>query len=78
MSSTDTELDDEKMDEVLKGYNIPTQPKVMLDVMDECRKKEPNLIRIADIISKDVGLASGGFQGSCRLKFKVMPPCPSL
>ena len=58
MSSTDTELDDEKMDEVLKGYNIPTQPKVMLDVMDECRKKEPNLIRIADIISKDVGLAS--------------------
>ena len=58
MSSTDTELDDEKMDEVLKGYNIPTQPKVMIDVMDECRKKEPNLIRIADIISKDVGLAS--------------------
>ena len=58
MSSTDTELDDQKMDEVLKGYNIPTQPKVMIDVMDECRKKEPNLIRIADIISRDVGLAS--------------------
>lgn len=52
------ELDDKKMDEVLKGYSIPTQPKVMIEVMKERRKPEPSLVAIANIISSDVGLAS--------------------
>ena len=53
-----SELDESKMDEVLKGYNIPPQPKIMIEVMNESAKPEPSLVLIADTISGDVGLAS--------------------
>ena len=58
MNTMTSELDESKMDEVLKGYNIPPQPKIMIEVMNESAKPEPSLVLIADTISGDVGLAS--------------------
>ncbi len=50
-------LDKAGLDSVLKGFNIPAQPRVMIDIQEERAKAEPSLPKIAKIIAQDVGLS---------------------
>lgn len=46
-------------DELMKGIMIPPRPSVLVDVLNEQSKSDPDLQRIADLISKDVAISAG-------------------
>lgn len=52
-----TEIKAEQADDILKGISIPSPPQVMADLQMELVMPEPNLHAMANMISKDVGLA---------------------
>lgn len=45
------------LEQLLKGIKIPPQPQILVDVYIEMAQVDVSLERIADIISKDVGLS---------------------
>ncbi|HTJ97494.1 MAG TPA: HDOD domain-containing protein, partial [Rhodocyclaceae bacterium] len=51
------ELNKEELDKVLDAFDIPTCPALVSEVMQEARKDEPDLRRLANIISSDVGMS---------------------
>ena len=51
-------IDDEKAKQVLKGFQIPAKPEVLTQIQVEQQKKYPDLNRIAEIISSDIGLSA--------------------
>ena len=51
-------LNDEQLKRVLQGITIPPQPQVMVDLHMEQAMPEPDMSRIAQIISQDVGLSA--------------------
>lgn len=55
--STPTPLDDEKIQRILRGITVPPQPQVVVDIHMEQAMPNPDINRIAKLISQDVGLA---------------------
>ncbi|TDP01099.1 HDOD domain-containing protein [Marinomonas balearica] len=53
-----TELSDSQIKRVLQGITIPPQPQVMVDLHMEQAMPEPDMGRIAQIVSQDVGLSA--------------------
>ncbi|GAA3944530.1 HDOD domain-containing protein [Litoribacillus peritrichatus] len=51
------ELSEDQIKHVLQGIRIPPQPQIMVDLQMEQAMPDPDISRIADLISKDVGLA---------------------
>ncbi|MFT5144979.1 MAG: HD-like signal output (HDOD) protein, partial [Thalassolituus oleivorans] len=47
-----------RAEELLKGVMIPPQPTILVGVLNERSKPDPDLERIGDIISEDVALAA--------------------
>ncbi|NNM82425.1 MAG: HDOD domain-containing protein [Burkholderiales bacterium] len=43
---------------VLKGIHIPPRPGVLIDLMEEQRKDDPDLKKMTSLISKDVGMSA--------------------
>lgn len=46
-------------EDLMKGIMIPPRPAALVDVLNEQSKAEPDLKRIADLISKDVAISAG-------------------
>lgn len=53
-----SELNESQIKRVLQGISIPPQPQVMVDLHMEQAMPDPDIARIADIISQDVGLSA--------------------
>lgn len=51
------ELSEEQIHKILQGISIPPQPQIMVDLQMEQVMPDPDIARIADLISQDVGLA---------------------
>ncbi len=52
------DLSVKRAEELLKGVMIPPQPTILVNVLNERSKPDPDLERIGDIISADVALAA--------------------
>jgi HD-like signal output (HDOD) protein len=50
-------LTEEQIQNVLHGIKIPPQPQILVDLQMEQIMPDPDLTRIAELISRDVGLA---------------------
>lgn len=53
-----TELSRQAAEKLVESISIPPRPAVVLAVMDEKSRDEPNLALIGEIISRDVGLSA--------------------
>lgn len=53
------EIDDEVMAHVKRTFTIPSRPEVLIELQTQLRSSEPDINIIADVISKDVGVAAG-------------------
>lgn len=51
------ELTEDQIQRALQGIKIPPQPQILIDLQKEQLRPEPDLRRIAELISRDVGLA---------------------
>ncbi len=54
---TVSELSAEQIQKILQGISIPPQPQIMVDLQMEQVMPDPDLDRIAKLISQDVGLS---------------------
>ncbi|ABC32639.1 predicted signal transduction protein [Hahella chejuensis KCTC 2396] len=52
-----TELNEEQIQHILQGIKIPPQPQILVDIQMEQVMPDPDISRIAQLISQDVGLA---------------------
>lgn len=52
-----TELSEDQIAKILQGIHVPPQPQILVDLQMEQIMPDPDIGRIADLISKDVGLA---------------------
>jgi len=52
------DLDDTKMKEVVSSFQIPVKPQILTDMQSLLTEAEPDMDRIAKLISSDVGLSS--------------------
>lgn len=52
-----SDLSEEQIGKILQGISIPPQPQIMVDLQMEQVMPDPDINRIADLISQDVGLA---------------------
>ncbi|MDH5599872.1 MAG: HDOD domain-containing protein [Gammaproteobacteria bacterium] len=52
-------LTQENVDTILKGITIPSPPQIIADLQMEMAMPDPDLNEMADMISKDPGLAGG-------------------
>jgi len=52
-----TELTVEQIEKILHGIHVPPQPQILVDLQMEQIMPDPDISRIAALISKDVGLA---------------------
>lgn len=55
----DSEGLDTKLSEAFKNLGIPPRPAILQHLANEMRKPEPDFNRVAQLISRDVGLAAG-------------------
>lgn len=55
----ETDLTPENIEKILKGITIPSPPQVVADLQMEMAMPDPDLNEMADMISKDPGLAGG-------------------
>ncbi len=44
--------------QIVKKINLPVQPKVVIEINKEINQEEPSFSKIADLVSKDVGLTA--------------------
>lgn len=44
--------------QIVKKINLPVQPKVVIEINREVSQEEPNFKKIAELVSKDVGLTA--------------------
>ena len=51
------DLSEEQINKILQGITIPPQPQIMVDLQMEQVMPDPDIDRIAKLISQDVGLA---------------------
>lgn len=52
------EVDSNVISDIRKGFYVPAQPKLLLDLQDLMAKEEPELNTIADTISQDVAVSA--------------------
>jgi len=52
-----SDLTPEQLNKILQGISIPPQPQIMVDLQMEQVMPDPDLDRIAELISQDVGLS---------------------
>ena len=57
--ATETPITEANIEEILKGITIPSPPQVVADLQMEMAMPHPDLNEIAEMISKDPGLAGG-------------------
>lgn len=57
--STEQRLELEHAEALMKGIIIPPQPDILIEVLNEQRKPDVNLKRIAELISRDVAISAG-------------------
>lgn len=57
--TADSTLTQEHIGKILKGITIPSPPQIIADLQMEMAMPEPDLNEMADMISKDPGLAGG-------------------
>ncbi len=55
----DTEISSDKIETLLKGITIPSPPQIIADLQLEMAMPDPDLNAMADMISRDPGLAGG-------------------
>lgn len=55
----DSTVTQENIENILKGITIPSPPQIIADLQMEMAMPEPDLNEMADMISKDPGLAGG-------------------
>jgi len=53
-----TEITESQLNRILQGITIPPQPQVMVDLNMEQAMPDPDINRMAEIISQDVGLSA--------------------
>ena len=53
------EFDERQFSELTKGIEIPAQPLTLIEVDREAAKGEPSLHKMAEVISKDLGVSAG-------------------
>lgn len=52
------EIDEQQIEQLLKGVSIPPRPTLLLDLGRELRKPEPDLRKLAELIGRDVGISA--------------------
>jgi HD-like signal output (HDOD) protein len=52
------ELSLEGVEQLLKGIAIPPRPALLVDLNEELKSSEPDLKRVAGLVSKDVGISA--------------------
>jgi HD-like signal output (HDOD) protein len=55
---TQRALDVAQTEEILRGVLIPPRPALLVEILEEQNRPEPNLDRIAHLVSEDVALAA--------------------
>ena len=50
-------LNEEQISKILRGITVPPQPQIIVDIHMEQAMPNPDIDRIAKLISQDVGLA---------------------
>ncbi len=55
---TPPELSNEDIDRVFKTISIPTCPSIVMEVMTEAQKDNPNITKLARSISTDIGMSA--------------------
>lgn len=51
-------LDNKKMSDVVSSYQIPVKPKILKQIQDLLKVDEPDIEKVANIITSDVGLSA--------------------
>ncbi|MCL9782378.1 HDOD domain-containing protein [Vibrio sp. S4M6] len=51
-------VDEEKLASVVSSFQVPVKPKALSDMQDIMDEEEPDINRVADLISSDIGLSS--------------------
>lgn len=59
---TDYELSHEDLQKVMSTIDIPACPSVVTDAMQEAQKDEPDLNRLANLISNDAGMSAAALK----------------
>lgn len=57
--AAETPITQESIEKILKGITIPSPPQIVADLQMEMAMPDPDLNAMADLISKDPGLAGG-------------------
>jgi HD-like signal output (HDOD) protein len=52
------DVDSKKMEEVVSSFQIPVKPQVLTDMQSLLTEQEPDMGRLATLVSSDVGLSS--------------------
>ena len=53
------EVNEQVLEKVRRSFTIPSKPALLIELQAQLKSAEPNMTRIADIISQDVGIAGG-------------------
>lgn len=53
------EVDEKVLEKIRRSFTIPSKPELLIKLQLQLKSAEPNMNRIADIISQDVGIAGG-------------------
>lgn len=48
----------EQTEKIMRSIGIPSQPRVLLDIEDETKKKDPDFGVIAELVSRDVAMSA--------------------
>ncbi|MBS1143178.1 MAG: metal dependent phosphohydrolase [Proteobacteria bacterium] len=62
MTQNNYDLSPQDLEKVLSTIDIPSCPGVVSDVMKEAQKDEPNLSRLAEIITNDPGMSAAALK----------------
>lgn len=52
-------VDEKVLEKVKSGFTIPSKPELLIELQAQLKLADPNINRIADIISQDIGIAGG-------------------
>lgn len=52
------QISQEVIDSVASGFNVPSQPQILIDIQKICASDDPDMGDLADTIATDMGLAS--------------------
>lgn len=53
------EVDEQVLENVKRSFTVPSRPELLLELQNHLNSKDPNINHVADIVSKDVGIAAG-------------------